>query len=144
MWRCVFNSDVIVGNVMASKRGQTKVTVTVDHHLSILQWRPIVMASGGQTKVTVTVEHHLSILRWRPIVMASGGQTKVTVTVEHHLSILRWRLMGKRLVPISATEWWEGVIHGEWSFSLISDWLIEVRALMAMTRVSWKRKKGLF
>jgi hypothetical protein len=37
MWCCVFNSDVIGGNLMASG-GQTKVTVTFDHHLWILRW----------------------------------------------------------------------------------------------------------
>jgi hypothetical protein len=37
MWRCVFNSVVLGGNLMASG-GQTKVKVTVDHHLWILRW----------------------------------------------------------------------------------------------------------
>jgi hypothetical protein len=37
IWRCVFNSDVR-GNLRVSG-GQTKVTVTVGHHLWILRWR---------------------------------------------------------------------------------------------------------
>jgi hypothetical protein len=40
MLRCVFNSDVKGGNLMASG-GQTKVTVTVHHHLWIPRWHPM-------------------------------------------------------------------------------------------------------